>query len=82
MANGGEIPLLLSSASEGGNSNSSLTETEEDSSVCSAEDRGRFNQTVLGTQNTLALQTEALEMAGAYSEDGTSTGVLLSSCRP
>jgi len=41
--------------------------------ICSAEDRAQFNQTILGTQNTLALQTEALKMASSYSDDSTST---------
>ncbi|KAL7541319.1 hypothetical protein ACHAXR_010802 [Thalassiosira sp. AJA248-18] len=61
MANGGEIPL---------HSSNSISVTSE--SVCSPEDQQMFNQTLLGTQNTLALQTEAMQMASAYSEESTS----------
>ena len=34
-------------------------------SVCPTEDQEKFNRTMLGTQNTLAMQTEALEVANA-----------------
>lgn len=67
-ANGGEIPLR--------------TETITTASaylICSAEDQALFNQTMLGTQNTLALQTEALQMATAYSDESTMTVTRLAS---
>ncbi|KAL7551655.1 hypothetical protein ACHAWF_014838 [Thalassiosira exigua] len=49
------------------------------SKKCSAEDREQFNETLMGTQNTLALQTEALQMASAYTEESASTVALLAS---
>ena len=61
-ANGGEIPLRTNAASS---SSADL--------VCSPKDEGLFNQTMLGTQNTLALQTEALQMATAYSDESALT---------
>eukprot|EP00804_Cyclotella_cryptica_P023510 CCRYP_012162-RA/>CCRYP_012162-RA protein AED:0.10 eAED:0.10 QI:1559/1/1/1/0.75/0.4/5/1441/846 len=44
-----------------------------DSSFCSAEDQDLFNRTLLGTQNMIALQTEAIGIADAYGEESTST---------
>lgn len=41
--------------------------------VCPTEDQEKFNRTMLGTQNTLAMQTEALEVANVYSEESTTT---------
>jgi len=67
-ANGGEIPLRTES-----------TTTESTDHICSAEDQALFNQTMLGTQNTLALQTEALQMATAYSDESTMTVTRLAS---
>ena len=67
MTNGGEIPLR-----SGTGSDFSISAVDDDP-VCSTEDQAQFNQTMLGTQNTLALQTEALKMASAYSEDSAST---------
>lgn len=67
-ANGGEIPLRTES-----------TTTESTDLICSAEDQALFNQTMLGTQNTLALQTEALQMATAYSDESTMTVTRLAS---
>jgi hypothetical protein len=40
-----------------------------DDSLCSEEDQILFNQTLLGTQNIIALQTEAIGIADAYSEE-------------
>lgn len=61
-ANGGEIPLRTNS-----------TSTSSTDLVCSTEDHALFNQTMLGTPNTLALQTEALQMANAYSDESALT---------
>lgn len=44
-----------------------------DSSFCSAEDQALFNKTLLGTQNMIALQTEAIGIADAYGEESSST---------
>ena len=68
MANGGNIPTRSSSIS---------TSLATDSIICSPEDQQTFNQALLGTQNTIALQTEALRMANAYSDESTSTVKLL-----
>eukprot|EP00580_Thalassiosira_gravida_P018621 CAMPEP_0201663870 /NCGR_PEP_ID=MMETSP0494-20130426/5522_1 /ASSEMBLY_ACC=CAM_ASM_000839 /TAXON_ID=420259 /ORGANISM="Thalassiosira gravida, Strain GMp14c1" /LENGTH=991 /DNA_ID=CAMNT_0048142543 /DNA_START=479 /DNA_END=3451 /DNA_ORIENTATION=+ len=67
-ANGGEIPLHSDTA--GGSASDS---------ICSPSDQKQFNETLLRTQNTMALQTEALQISSAYSEDSTSTVVLLAS---
>lgn len=59
-AAGGEIPMRIS----------------DDSSsepVCSEEDQEQFNRTMLGTQNTIAMQTEALQVATEYSDESTTT---------
>jgi hypothetical protein len=61
-ANGGEIPLRTNA--------NSISSTDL---VCSTEDQALFNQTMLGTQNTLALQTEALQMATVYSDESELT---------
>lgn len=62
-ANGGGIPLRTDTAT-------SISSTDL---VCSAEDQALFNRTMLGTQNALALQTEALQMTTAYSDESTMT---------
>jgi hypothetical protein len=41
--------------------------------MCSVEDRDLFNRTMLGTQNVLALQTEAIGIADAYGEESSLT---------
>jgi hypothetical protein len=61
-ANGGEIPLRTN-----------VISTTSTDLVCSAEDQALFNQTMLGTQNTLALQTEALQTATTYSDESALT---------
>ncbi|KAL7456485.1 hypothetical protein ACHAWC_007981, partial [Mediolabrus comicus] len=38
---------------------------------CSEEDRQTFNETLLGPQNVIALQTEAMDIASTYSEEST-----------
>ncbi len=38
---------------------------------CSATDRHSFNQTILGPQNVIALQTEAIDIATTYSDEST-----------
>ncbi|KAL9190088.1 hypothetical protein ACHAXT_007299 [Thalassiosira profunda] len=65
MVNGGEVPL---------HSDGSGTDQ-----TCSPEDRQQFNESLLGTQNTLALQTEALRMASEYSEESAVMVELLAS---
>jgi hypothetical protein len=57
---GGEIPIRM---------NSSVDPSAEQ--VCSTEDQAQFNRTMLGTQNTIAMQTEALQVATVYSDDST-----------
>lgn len=42
-------------------------------SLCSVEDQDLFNRTMLGTQNIIALQTEAIGIADAYSEESSNT---------
>jgi hypothetical protein len=61
-SNGGEIPLRTTANS-----------TSSTDPACSAEDQALFNQTMLGTQNTLALQTEALQMATIYGDESELT---------
>lgn len=61
-AAGGEIPMRTNSS----NNSSSAP-------VCSAEDQEQFNRTMLGTQNTIAMQTEALQVATEYSDESTTT---------
>lgn len=41
--------------------------------MCSAEDQDLFNRTLLGTQNIIALQTEAIGIADAYGEESSMT---------
>ncbi|KAL7499784.1 hypothetical protein ACHAWT_007898 [Skeletonema menzelii] len=38
---------------------------------CSEADRQAFNETLLGPQNVMALQTEAIDIANTYSEEST-----------
>lgn len=42
-------------------------------SMCSIEDQEVFNRTMLGTQNIIALQTEAIGIADAYGEESSLT---------
>ena len=42
-------------------------------SFCSVGDQDLFNRTMLGTQNIIALQTEAIGIADAYGEESTLT---------
>ena len=65
-ANGGEIPLHSSDDDDD-------SSTSDSTVLCSAEDQEQFNQTLLGTQNTIALQSQALQTASAYSEESTET---------
>lgn len=48
-----------------------LEPTSED--TCSVEDQDIFNRTMLGTQNVIALQTEAIGIADAYGEESSLT---------
>lgn len=77
MANGGEIPIRRSD--DVTNDDDAPLPPSSKESACSAEDQEQFNRTMLGTQNTLALQTEALKMANEYSEDSSSTVTRLAS---
>ena len=77
MANGGEIPIRRSD--DVTNDGDAPLPPSSKESACSAEDQEQFNRTMLGTQNTLALQTEALKMANEYSEDSSSTVTRLAS---
>ncbi len=61
-AAGGEIPMGTNSSND-----------SSSDSVCSAEDQIQFNRTILGTQNTIAMQTEALQVATLYSDESTTT---------
>ena len=58
IAGGGEVPVLSSSGNGSG-----------EQSTCSEEDQEIFNDTLLGPQNVLALQTEAIDVATTYSEE-------------
>lgn len=61
-AAGGEIPIRTDSSND-----------LSSDPVCTAEDQEQFNRTMLGTQNTIAMQTEALQVATMYSDESTST---------
>eukprot|EP00984_Skeletonema_dohrnii_P036114 scaffold36705_cov139-Skeletonema_dohrnii-CCMP3373.AAC.1 len=57
IASGGQVPVR---SNDGGN------ELE-----CSEADQQTFNDTLLGPQNVIALQTEAIDIATTYSEEST-----------
>jgi hypothetical protein len=60
-ANGGKIP----------------TRVDADDGICTAEDQELFNQTLMGTQNIIALQTDAMDITNAYGDESTLTVVRL-----
>ena len=59
---GGEIPVRTNSSND-----------TRSAFVCSAEDQEQFNRTMLGTENTIAMQTEALQVVTMYSDESTAT---------
>ena len=56
IAGGGKVPVRSTNGAE---------------LECSAADRRTFNETVLGSQNVIALQTEAIDISTTYSEEST-----------
>ena len=65
-ANGGIIPIQ---------SNDGMPSNTE--SGCSPEDQDAFDQTMLGTQNIVAIQTEAMAISNTYESESTLTVVRL-----